>query len=266
MPETPQRPKLTIEDLLRLKRAERPTAEFWTHFEQELRAKQLAAIVEKPSRWRAGIDALMAWRMPIGAAIAVALVSYLSIRPVSEGISGSPVASVPQLQPLPQASVPEIEAVIASVQDETFEVEDAVGSAELMVAAVDAAASESAETSTAAREDRRPSGGLTLASADTRLPEFVADSSIPVQMTLAALDTSLVQPVAMQLPVTGDRRPARNEPLEQLAAPQVSFASLIMASPAVMQDVVETGPRSQRTGVLYVSESSLRDLHRLWGM
>ena len=34
---------VTLEDLLRLKRAERPAAEFWVRFDRELRAKQEAA-------------------------------------------------------------------------------------------------------------------------------------------------------------------------------------------------------------------------------
>jgi hypothetical protein len=43
--------KMTIEDLLRLKRAERPPAEFWAKFEAEMRAKQLAAIVVRRPWW-----------------------------------------------------------------------------------------------------------------------------------------------------------------------------------------------------------------------
>ncbi|MEO7412733.1 MAG: hypothetical protein ABIZ81_05190 [Opitutaceae bacterium] len=43
---------VTLEDLLRLKRAEKPSSTFWTRFESELRAKQLAAIVEKNPWWR----------------------------------------------------------------------------------------------------------------------------------------------------------------------------------------------------------------------
>ena len=38
--------------LLRLKRAERPAPEFWTHFEQELRQKQLTALLEKRPWWQ----------------------------------------------------------------------------------------------------------------------------------------------------------------------------------------------------------------------
>jgi hypothetical protein len=43
--------KITVEDLLRLKRAERPPAEFWATFESEIRAKQLSAIVSKRPWW-----------------------------------------------------------------------------------------------------------------------------------------------------------------------------------------------------------------------
>jgi hypothetical protein len=52
MPELEQRPQVTIEDLLRLKRAERPAAEFWTNFERELRQKQLTALLEKRPWWQ----------------------------------------------------------------------------------------------------------------------------------------------------------------------------------------------------------------------
>lgn len=52
MPEMNQRSKVTVEDLLRLKRAERPDAEFWTKFERELRQKQLTALLEKRPWWQ----------------------------------------------------------------------------------------------------------------------------------------------------------------------------------------------------------------------
>ena len=43
--------KITIEDLLRLKRSERPPAEFWATFEAEIRVKQLSAIVSRRPWW-----------------------------------------------------------------------------------------------------------------------------------------------------------------------------------------------------------------------
>lgn len=46
-----QTSKISLEDLLRLKRAERPSPEFWVSFERELRQKQLTALVEKRRWW-----------------------------------------------------------------------------------------------------------------------------------------------------------------------------------------------------------------------
>lgn len=73
---------VTLEDLLRLKRAEQPPAEFWGQFEQELRAKQLAAIVE-PRPWWAPFIRLGArmshLQLPVGAA-AILVVSFVTVR------------------------------------------------------------------------------------------------------------------------------------------------------------------------------------------
>lgn len=75
---------VTIEDLLRLKRAERPAQEFWQEFDRELRAKQLAALVEKRPWWRnisfaRTFRAVGRFHLPLGAA-AVLTVTLISIR------------------------------------------------------------------------------------------------------------------------------------------------------------------------------------------
>jgi hypothetical protein len=68
-----QRPKITVEDLLRLKRSERPAPEFWSTFECELRQKQLTALLEKRPWWQ-DIPQLLARRayLPIGATAVLA--------------------------------------------------------------------------------------------------------------------------------------------------------------------------------------------------
>ncbi len=78
------RPKtVTLEDLLRLKRAERPPAEFWSQFERELRAKQLAALVVKRPWWRTlparAFAGLSRYHLPLGAT-AVLAITFLSVR------------------------------------------------------------------------------------------------------------------------------------------------------------------------------------------
>jgi hypothetical protein len=64
---------VSIEDLLRLKTTERPDAAFWSHFERELRQKQLTALVQK-RRWWHDLPVLLSRRvyMPAGAAAIVA--------------------------------------------------------------------------------------------------------------------------------------------------------------------------------------------------
>lgn len=74
--------KVTLEDLLHLKRAERPPPEFWSEFERELRQKQLAALVVRKAWWLEVSDAyrrLGRLRLPLGAAAVLAL-SFLTVR------------------------------------------------------------------------------------------------------------------------------------------------------------------------------------------
>lgn len=99
MPELDQRPKVTVEDLLRLKRAERPAPEFWGNFERELRQKQLTALLEKRPWWQE-IPQFLTRRayLPVGATaiLAFTLVSVKYYAPaqlaqVETPSAGSPV-------------------------------------------------------------------------------------------------------------------------------------------------------------------------------
>ncbi|MFA5056893.1 MAG: hypothetical protein WC485_02165 [Opitutaceae bacterium] len=75
-------PRVTLEDLLRLKRTERPPAEFWIQFERELQQKQLAALVERKAWWHelaAFYSRYGRVRAPLGATAILALTLF-SIR------------------------------------------------------------------------------------------------------------------------------------------------------------------------------------------
>ena len=91
-PQSSLPPKVSLEDLLRLKRAERPPPEFWTQFESDLRQKQLAALVVRKSWWL-GLSAAYSrfgrMRVPVGAAAVLAL-SLFTVR--YYGGLGTPVA------------------------------------------------------------------------------------------------------------------------------------------------------------------------------
>jgi len=85
--------KVSVEDLLRLKREERPAPEFWSRFDRELRAKQLAALVEKRPWWYRLPAWSLNWRryhLPLGATAALAL-TLVSLRDGGAGLSSASV-------------------------------------------------------------------------------------------------------------------------------------------------------------------------------
>jgi hypothetical protein len=105
--------KVTLEDLLRLKRAERPPAEFWTQFDRELQAKQLAALVGKKRWWHSTARTLTRFSaISLGstAALAFALMAahqYLS--PVAEiAASGKLPAPAVKIAPVPAVRLAEV--------------------------------------------------------------------------------------------------------------------------------------------------------------
>jgi hypothetical protein len=98
--------KVTLEDLLRLKRAERPPAEFWSQFDRELQAKQLAALVGKKRWWHSAARTLTRFSyLPLGATAALAfafMVAHQYLSPVAEiAISSKLPASVAKMAPVP---------------------------------------------------------------------------------------------------------------------------------------------------------------------
>lgn len=95
---------IKIEDLLRLKRAERPPAEFWGEFDRQLRAKQLAAIVAKRPWWQRVPNLFRGftrYHVPLGAA-AILAVTFITLRDnhpgsriAAEKVITSPSATLP---------------------------------------------------------------------------------------------------------------------------------------------------------------------------
>lgn len=74
-------PRVTVEQLIRLKRSERPAPEYWHQFEREMRVKQLAAIVEPRPWWapfiRIGTQ-VARYQLPVGATAILAL-TFLTV-------------------------------------------------------------------------------------------------------------------------------------------------------------------------------------------
>jgi len=81
MSDHPRKTTVTLEELLRLKRAEQPPAEFWAQFERGMRAKQLAAIVEPRPWWAPFIRIgarLSRYQLPVGAT-AILAITFLTV-------------------------------------------------------------------------------------------------------------------------------------------------------------------------------------------
>jgi len=129
MPESDQRTKVTVEDLLHLKRAERPAPEFWGNFERELRQKQLTALLEKRPWWQE-IPQFLARRayLPVGATaiLAFTLVSVKYYAPVQLAQTETPPAGSPvaldhgvnaSLDPVSSPLVNRSESVLSAADD-----------------------------------------------------------------------------------------------------------------------------------------------------
>lgn len=108
----PKKPVVTLEDLMRVKRAERPPVEFWAEFEREMRRKQLAAIVE-PRPWWAPFIRVSAkvarYQVPMGAAAILALtfVSVKEYRSTDFAPTFVPEITAPTMSDQPLAELPQ---------------------------------------------------------------------------------------------------------------------------------------------------------------
>lgn len=126
----PSSDKVTLEELLRLKQAERPSPEFWVQFERDFRTKQLAAAVEKRRWWFSlpqvfsGVARL---QIPLGATAIIA-VTFLTVReyrqPAIEPgyVPTAPVTAVAAVS-APMAEVESIAAVEPASSGSRFVVE-----------------------------------------------------------------------------------------------------------------------------------------------
>jgi hypothetical protein len=98
MSDSERRSSVTVENLLHLKRVERPPAEFWAEFDRQLRGKQLAAIVDASVGWRRwfGIRSLVRVAVPLGVAavLALAVDSWRRVSSTPASFSQATLASV----------------------------------------------------------------------------------------------------------------------------------------------------------------------------
>ncbi len=109
--------KPTLEDLLRLKRSERPDEAFWNEFDRGLRQKQLAAIIE-PRPWWLGLSILSRRLAPYGlpvSAAAAALLAVMVVRTESPlGQSAGVVEFAPRVTPTAAVQKPAADSAPAA--------------------------------------------------------------------------------------------------------------------------------------------------------
>jgi|CZKI01.1.fsa_nt_gi hypothetical protein len=217
--------KITVQDLLRLKRAERPAPEFWARFESEMRAKQLAAIVVKRPWWDGAsrvLGILYRHQLPFGAAAALALawmgVHYAGgVSPTGRAVpAGAAGPAALARVPAPAARV----AAVAIAQHEKVEI-SAVQAAQSQQPVVDSNASHltmapvAAQTESSSKTPFADGIGATLV-------DFRETGSDPIKRDVFGSDrefeasvSSMRQPVAeplAQVDPSGER-------LERLLAP-----------------------------------------------
>jgi hypothetical protein len=245
---------VTLEDILRLKRAERPPAEFWTAFDRELRAKQLAAIVERRPWWRAisltGVFAGMRrYHLPLGAT-AVLAVTVLSVREYRVPKLSTVSAAIPS-----QAVATESAAIAGSAVAVPLPAEVSVAATATETSSTEASLANqpapSAEKFVLSSE-ATPSGDLaqviplvgTAANSDGTATNSVTSSRLITENF--AMVQSDESPLSRQLlsPARGFEAralPARNrpvEPLAQMKVPSGSRRSNLIASATLASTTV----------------------------
>jgi len=183
MSDHPDNQKVSLEDLLRLKRAERPESAFWDRFEQELRTKQLAAIVEKRPWWHFDFARLTGsvgkMKFPLGATAVLTLtlvgVREYRMHPSVEGVV-SAIGPVPSSTP------------VSSLQDDADENQDFLANATTPVVQLDIATASGVEQASVAVVSSASSSGSSSGGSIVALDSVSLSRMLP--WIGEALDTS----------------------------------------------------------------------------
>jgi len=214
-------PQVTVEQLLRLKRTERPAPEFWQQFDRAMRVKQLAAIVEPRPWWAPFIrigTKVARYQLPVGATAILAL-TFVTVReyqlPEPDVTYRPPVAEM-KIDTMPGP------AVTASLPAPTHSAE--------------AALDDTAAPDTAITVHQAPSTGTGLQSAPTvasranpvRIEDSPAARAIAANLAAVKASTPELVPMIERVPGMEDfihptvRNPAVVDPLARVQGPSES--------------------------------------------
>ncbi len=219
MNDTPRKTTVTLEDLLRVKRAEQPPAEFWADFERGMRAKQLAAIVEPRPWWAPFIRVgarISRYQLPVGATaiLAITLFTLREYQPVNSNPVFEPTVTelTNHVAPMPVASKPDAAVVMAPVA--TSPVLAAAESAPAAVASGPRTVQPTPSTATAVGA----ASHVAMVNAELSSARYMADKMADNLAATQANDSNLDQMLGHSLR-TADNLPARSEPLAQISVP-----------------------------------------------
>jgi hypothetical protein len=245
---TPKKTTVTLEDLIRLKRVERPPAEFWAEFDRDLRTKQLAAIVE-PRPWWAPLIRVRAkishYQVPVGAAAILAL-SFVAVREYR--IADFSPAYAPET---------EVSASILSSETETTASVTPTRVASQLAVSAPAAAQINAAPAAAANDSAADLAYTGYASHSVPLPSLPSAQAEPspsaryIAANLAAAqaaDPRIVDDAFGSSVRTIENREPVRDPLAQISAPGESRLSRLLepALPVAARVAVGTSDRVAR--------------------
>ena len=252
MKRPPQRP-VSLEDLLRLKRAERPPEAFWADFERGLREKQLAALLPRRRWWQRWADAGFArWAgrlaLPLGAA---GLIAGMFVMPRPDGESPATPAlaalTVEANQTL-AAVAPTVELASPALPAPAPEVAPAVVEPAVVSVAEVKAADVVAVASAVPTREPAPAG--------------VAVNSFPLTWAAAGPAETLVAGSLLGGAKRLEPRSASSrtvvEPLQQMVPPGERRGARLLTA-MVSAAAVENGPRATDRLASRLSEERLYD-------
>jgi hypothetical protein len=260
--------KVSLEDLLRVKRAERPPAEFWSEFDRNLHAKQLAAIVDKRPWWRVqSWKQTTRWSLPLTAAavLAITLVTVahpaLSKNRAVKSPSAQAVALVTHFERVSATLAPVVDAPPALIAiSEPIAVKDEKPAVQNVAAAEVSPASPLARTSSLTEQI----AGLAIsAESDSPTAHFSAVSAKD-GFALPDLGAFFDKAVAHLDPNSRTEKVAMVEPLSQVQTPrEVRRARLVamMSLPSYSDQTAEevSTMRSRERIASHLNEEALYD-------
>lgn len=251
-----QRP-VSLEDLLRLKRSERPPAEFWQDFDRQLRAKQLAALVEKRPWWQAlprpSWSVLSRLRLPLGAAALLAL-TFVTLREdprIAEPAAIVPAAPEATVSGLPSGgslgSVAMTTGTVSEVDEATPTGTESNVRAELVATAAEGSGSPAAAPAS---------------SASAGFPSFLPGSTLAQSLPAAPSTRLLGTHSGFEARALPARPPV--EPLQQMSAPGESRRSRLLTA-MVSSTALEASPRTTARAASRIAEEQLYDQVQRFG-